>query len=204
MKHIRKYWLGLIFFGGLSFIAIASGGSVESTTFPIPLDAYGDTELIKSGEIMAVLTNRVEHTPFNLWASLIFLFAILHTFFAAKIMVIARKLEQKNADKMRADGRSEEEIERNPSFLAEILHFFGEVEAIFGIWVLALAAVTISFYDWVTFKNYVVHSVNFTEPMFVVVIMALASTRPIMLFAKQILGVFAALGKHSPGAWWLS
>ena len=96
MKHIRKYLLGLIFFGGLSLIAIASGEPVESTTFPTPLDAYGDNDLIKSGEIMAVLTNRVGHTPFNLWASLIFLFAILHTFFAAKILVIAKKLEQKN------------------------------------------------------------------------------------------------------------
>ncbi|MDP6320684.1 MAG: putative Na+/H+ antiporter, partial [SAR324 cluster bacterium] len=165
MKHIRKYWLGLIVFGSLSLAAIASSGSVEPITFPTPLVAYGDAELIKSGEIMAVLTKRVDHTPFNLWASLIFLFAILHTFFAAKILVIAKKLEQKNADKMRADGRSEEEIEHNPPFLAEILHFFGEVEAIFGIWVLALAAVTISFYDWGTFKNYMAHSVNFTEPM---------------------------------------
>ncbi|GIT03242.1 MAG: hypothetical protein CM1200mP28_05010 [Deltaproteobacteria bacterium] len=40
--------------------------------------------------------------------------------------------------------------------------------------------------------------------MFVVVIMALASTRPIMQLAKQILGFFAAIGKQSPGAWWLS
>ena len=40
--------------------------------------------------------------------------------------------------------------------------------------------------------------------MFVVVIMALASTRPIMQLAKRIMGIFASLGKHSPGAWWLS
>ena len=96
MKHIRKYLVGLIFFGGLSLIAIASVEPVESTTFPTPLDAYSDNDLIKRGEIMAVLINRVGHTPFNLWASLIFLFAILHTFFAAKILVIAKKVEQKN------------------------------------------------------------------------------------------------------------
>ncbi|MDG2065900.1 MAG: putative Na+/H+ antiporter, partial [SAR324 cluster bacterium] len=204
MKHLRKYCLGLVIFGGLSVIAFAGGVAVEALPFPVPLDDYGDADLIKSGEIMGVLTNRIGHTPFNLWASLIFLFAILHTFFAAKITVIAGKLEQKHAKKMRAEGRSEEEIEHNPPFLAEILHFFGEVEAIFGIWVLALGAVTVSFYDWDTFKNYIAHTVNFTEPMFVVVIMALSSTRPIMLFAKQIMGKFAALGKHSPGAWWLS
>ena len=204
MKHMRKYCLGLLFFGGLSLIALAGGSTVESLPFPVPLDAYGDAGLIKSGDIIAVLINRIGHTPFNLWASLIFLFAILHTFFAAKIAVIAHKLEQQHAEKMRAEGKSEEEIEHNPPFMAEMLHFFGEVEAIFGIWVLALAAVTISFYDWDTFKNYIAHTVNFTEPMFVVVIMALASTRPIMLFAEQIMGKFAALGKHSPGAWWLS
>ena len=204
MKRIRKYCLGLLFFGGLSLIALAGGSTVESLPFPVPLDAYGDAGLIKSGDIIAVLINRIGHTPFNLWASLIFLFAILHTFFAAKIMVIAHKLEQQHAEKMRAEGKSEEEIEHNPPFMAEMLHFFGEVEAIFGIWVLVLAAATISFYDWNTFKNYIAHTVNFTEPMFVVVIMALASTRPIMLFAKQIMGKFAALGKYSPGAWWLS
>ncbi|MBT5176406.1 MAG: hypothetical protein HOB42_00935, partial [Candidatus Marinimicrobia bacterium] len=204
MKHVRKYCLGLIFLGGLSIIAFAGEGPVESLPFPTPLDTYGDADLIKSGDIMVVLTNRIGQTPFNFWASLIFLFAILHTFFAAKITLIARKLEQKHAAKMRAEGKSEEEIEHNTPFFTEILHFFGEVEAIFGIWVLALAAVTISFYDWNTFKNYIAHTVNFTEPMFVVVIMALASTRPIMLFAKQIMGKFAALGKYSPGAWWLS
>lgn len=136
MKHLRKYCLGLVIFGGLSVIAFAGGVAVEALPFPVPLDDYGDADLIKSGEIMEVLTNRIGHTPFNLWASLIFLFAILHTFFAAKITVIAGKLEQKHAKKMRAEGRSEEEIEQNPTFLAEILHFFGEVEAIsgFGFW----------------------------------------------------------------------
>jgi len=153
MKHIRKYCLGLLFFGGLSLIALAGGSTVESLPFPVPLDAYGDAGLIKSGDIIAVLINRIGHTPFNLWASLIFLFAILHTFFAAKITVIAGKLEKQHAEKMRAEGKSEEEIEHNPPFMAEMLHFFGEVEAIFGIWVLVLAAATISFYDWNTFKK---------------------------------------------------
>ena len=67
-----------------------------------------------------------------------------------------------------------------------------------------MAAVTVSFYDWITFKNYIAYGVNYNEAMFVVVIMALASTRPIMQFSKKILGFFAGIGNHSPGAWWLS
>ena len=204
MSQIQKHWLGILIFGGLATIVYASESSGGLAPFPTPLDAYGDADLIKSGDVMAVLANRIEHSPFNFWASLTFLFAILHTFFAVKITGVAEKMELAHASKMKAEGKSEEEIEHNPPVRAEILRFFGEVEAIFGIWVLVLAAVTILFFDWTTFRNYIAHEVNYTEPMFVVVIMTLASTRPVMTLAKKILGIFAAIGRHSPGAWWLS
>ncbi len=190
--------------GGLAVIAVAGGDVGSSALFPISLDSYRDAGLIKSGDIFAVLGNRIAHTPFNLFASLIFLFAILHTFAAVKITSIAKNMELTHVEQMRKSGKSEEEIEHNPSVMSEMLHFFGEVEAIFGIWVIVLAAVTISFFDWSTFKNYIAHTVNYTEPMFVVVIMALAATRPVMQLAKLILGKFAAIGKNSPSAWWLS
>ena len=93
MKHFRKYCLGLIIFGGLAVIAFAGGGATEALTFPTPLETYDDTDLIQRGEIMAVLGNRIVHTPFNLWASLIFLFAIVHTFFCSKNYCNCRKIE---------------------------------------------------------------------------------------------------------------
>jgi len=204
MKNYRIYFFGFIIIVSLASFAFASGEVSNSIPFPNTLDVYGDDDLIKNGKILDVLANRINHSPFNLWASLIFLFAIIHTFFASKITKIAKKMELTHAEKMRAEGKSDEEIERNSPVGAEMIHFFGEVEAIFGIWVLMLAAVTVSFYDWVTFKNYIAYGVNYTEAMFVVVIMALASTRPIMQFAKKILGIFAAIGNHSPGAWWFS
>jgi len=204
MSQIQKHWLGILIFGGLATIVYASESLGGLVPFPTPLDAYGDADLIKSGDVMAVLVNRIEHSPFNFWASLTFLFAIVHTFFAVKITGVAEKMEFAHASKMKVEGKSEEEIEHNPPVRAEILRFFGEVEAIFGIWVLVLAAVTILFFDWTTFRNYIAHEVNYTEPMFVVVIMTLASTRPVMTLAKKILGIFAAIGRHSPGAWWLS
>ncbi len=204
MSQIQKHWLGILIFGGLATIVYASESSGGLAPFPTPLDAYGDEEILKKEGLMSVLSYRIDQVPFNLWATLTFLCAILHTFVAGKITAMAIKLENTNVKEMREEGKSEIEIERNPSVSAEMLHFFGEIEAIFGIWVLVLAAVTISFYDWITFKDYIAHKVNYTEAMFVVVIMALASTRPIMQFAKKMLGVFAAMGKHSPGAWWLS
>jgi uncharacterized membrane protein len=46
--------------------------------------------------------------------------------------------------------------------------------------------------------------VNYTEALFVVVIMALASTRPIIAFAESALRRVAALGGGTPVAWWLA
>ena len=204
MKNFIKYCIGLLIVLSITTFVFAGGVEEKQISFPNTLEIYGDEDLVKSGKILEVIANRIKHTPYNFWASLIFLFAIIHTFFAAKITEIAKKLERNHAEKMRIQGKSDEDIESNPPVGAEMIHFLGEVEAIFGIWVLVLAAVTISIYDWITFKNYIAYGVNYTEPMFVVVIMALASTRPIMQFAKQILGIFAAIGKHSPGAWWLS
>jgi hypothetical protein len=47
-------------------------------------------------------------------------------------------------------------------------------------------------------------SVNFTEPMFVVIIMTLAATRPVMQLAERTLKLFANIGKGTPAAWWFA
>jgi hypothetical protein len=90
------------------------------------------------------------------------------------------------------------------SFKAEIMHFFGEIEAVFGIWVVPLlAAITIS-KGWSAAEGYISRGVVFTEPMFVVVVMCIASTRPVLRFAEQGLRLLSNLGGARPGAWWLS
>ena len=202
MSCMQKYLIG--FFILTVFSAMAFAGGEGSISFPTPLENYGDDEILENKGLMAVLSYRINHAPFNLWASIIFLCAILHTFVAGKITAMAKKMEHAHVVKMRDEGKSEAEIKGSPPVSAEMLHFLGEIEAIFGIWVLVLAGVTVSFYDWATFKDYISYNVNYTEAMFVVVIMALASTRPIMQLAKKILGFFADIGKQSPGAWWLS
>ena len=52
--------------------------------------------------------------------------------------------------------------------------------------------------------HYFNDTVNYTEPLFVVVIMALASTRPIVGFAEAALRRVAALGGATPAAWWVT
>ena len=45
---------------------------------------------------------------------------------------------------------------------------------------------------------------TYTEPLFVVVVMALAATRPIVTFAEGALGRIANVGRATPAAWWVS
>jgi Na+/H+ antiporter NhaD/arsenite permease-like protein len=152
------------------------------------------------------LSFRAGRQPFLLVASIIFVLAILHTFFAVSITRIAHKVQHDHDARVRsaraARGLSTEEKDM-VSFKATMLHFLGEVEAIFGIWVLVLLTAMFSFYDLATVKSYIMN-VNFTEPLFVVVIMAFASTRPILNFAESCLSFVARIGKQTPAAWWLS
>lgn len=149
---------------------------------------------------------RAQDVPFLPVATLIFVLAILHTFLAVPINKAAHRVQHAHDEKVRREGLGDgrpKEI-RMVSFKGTILHFLGEVEAVFGIWALVLLAAMTGFYGLGAMKSYISHHVNFTEPMFVVVIMALASTRPILRFAEQCLRFFARWGKESPAAWWLS
>ena len=70
---------------------------------------------------------------------------------------------------------------------AEVLHFLGEVEVVFGLWAVLLVAIAARFGE-TTARHYLNDTVNYTEPLFVVVIMALASTRPIIILAERCCG----------------
>jgi hypothetical protein len=89
------------------------------------------------------------------------------------------------------------------SIRVELLHFLGEIEAIFGIWVIPLLVVLSAGRGPRAAERFL-GGVHFTEPLFVVVIMAIASTRPVLAFAEKVMGVAARLGGGTPLAWWLS
>ena len=91
-----------------------------------------------------------------------------------------------------------------PSLRAEALHFLGEIEVVFGLWVVVLLMAMLSFFGWETATHYLNEGVNYTEALFVVVIMALAATRPVVLLAESWMRRVAALGRETPGAWWLT
>ena len=156
--------------------------------FPPPLDAYPPV----AGSLVETLVQRARVAPFNVVATGIFVLAIAHTFGANRFLALAHRVQRRDD----AAGRS-------PSVAGELLHFLGEVEVVFGLWAVALIAAVTHYYGWSVATHYLDDTVDFTEALFVFVIMAVASSRPIVTVADRALGHVASLGGGTPAAWWV-
>lgn len=106
-------------------------------------------------------------TTIELAATIIFALAVIHTFMVSKFAKIAHKYPE-------------------GSMGENFWHFMAEVEAVFGIWG-GLFMFVIMMAEGVSGPTQYLESLNFTEPAFVFVIMAMAGTRPIIKFAEQII-----------------
>jgi hypothetical protein len=168
----------------------------KPSTIPRALESYpsrADQSLAEE------LATRIHLEPFNAVATGIFVLAILHTFAAARFATLAHRVQH------RQDGRAKALGQRlRPSVRAELLHFLGEVEVVFGLWAIVLLLAAMTYAGWETAKHYVNDTVDYTEPLFVVVIMALASTRPVIGFAQASLRRVASAGGATPAAWWVT
>lgn len=161
---------------------------------PHPLSDYPNS----AGQpLLQTLQTRIAIDPFNAIATTIFGLAILHTFAAGRFAALAHRVQHRHDERARTEGRPE-----TPSVAAELLHFLGEVEVVFGLWAVVLTAAMTAYAGWEPAKHYLNDTVNYTEPLFVVVIMALAATRPIVVFAESTLRKVADVLGGSPGAWW--
>ena len=226
--------------------------SINCFAYPLSLDSYGD----EGWSLFARLANRIASEPLNIWVSLIFLAAILHTFFAKKFMQISVTLRERNYRRLatyRRDVTQEREhdrvyrcragtytedtivriregdrlskpaiarrrrvVQNNPlyhpsnfrstdvPFTSELFHLLGEVEAIFGIWVVVLLMVLTAHLGWQDTKHYLTQDVSYIEPLFVMVIMTITSTKPILVFAEKIMRLCASLFGGSVQAFWFT
>ncbi len=178
-------------------------GSKQYASFPIPPEKYPVIE----GGLMETLKSRAREDPFNVAATVIFLLAIIHTFLAGFFIKLAHKYEHLHDEALKKRGvRDAEHPDGVPevSFLGTLFHFLGEIEAVFGLWVIALAGAAIYYHSWLDFELYLSEDRVFTEPVFVVIIMAIAASRPVLRFAESLMSRAASLGNQSPSAWWLS
>lgn len=155
---------------------------------PQPLVYQNETSLVN------ILKANIAHNPLNLVTLIIFVLAIIHTLFAHRITQFAHKLAQKWDLEHPGD-------KKRYSFKIEMLIFLGEVEVVFALWVIPLFITIAWANDWKVAVNYL-ESVRFTEPLFVVIIMIIAATKPILALAEWCLSLLAKLFKGSITSWW--
>jgi hypothetical protein len=196
----RLIFAVLVFWVCLAGCLYGAGGAGLEEGFPTPLESYADAQVQGVG---AKLLGRIQADPFNLVATLIFFAAIVHTFLAAKFRAVSHRFEVE-CERMTAGGGAADlrHLDRK-KFLSVVFHFLGEVEAVFGIWLIPLGLAILVMKGSGVASHYL-SGVNFTEPIFVVVIMAIASSRPILQFAEGSLKKFADFGGGSPAAWWFA
>jgi Na+/H+ antiporter NhaD/arsenite permease-like protein len=110
---------------------------------------------------------KMSPSPLELTAAFLFFCAVLHTFFVDRF--------RKQSKKFRAGSVGE-----------NLFHFLGEVEVVFGLWG-ALLLACFSLLESPTEALHYLESRNFTEPMFVLVVMSICATKPILNFANHFL-----------------
>lgn len=176
---------------------IASGDQErELHTFPRPLEDYDDAQ---SESIVDIISYRAKEEPFNVVVTGIFLIAIIHTLSTSWFKKKAHKWEQAYAIKIK-DGV----VDKDSMHIgAGIFHFLGEMEAVFGIWSVVVGIAFSINYDYHTFVSYV-NSLKYTEPMFIIVIMTIASSRPIIKMFELLMWKFVKVLGGTLEAWWLS
>jgi hypothetical protein len=110
----------------------------------------------------------LNQTPIELLATTIFAIAVIHTFCVKRFANWSHHFPAN-------------------SVAAHFLHFLAETEIVFGLWAAALfagiAAMKGSFRDAVAH----IESLNYTEPKFVLVIMVVAATSPVVRLTETII-----------------
>ncbi|MDG1668882.1 MAG: putative Na+/H+ antiporter [Opitutae bacterium] len=195
----------------VSWVNAGGASHAGAAEFPLSEASYiameeaHEAETGKALGLIERLKLRSAAEPFNLVATIIFILAVGHTFLATTFNKLAHKCEVEHRAAISSHNKMYVEGREPVSFKATMYHFLGEIEAIFGIWLIPLL-LTLVFLKPEGFQvaaSYV-DGRNFTEPMFVVIIMAIASSRPVIQFAETCLRSVASIGKRTPAAWWLS
>ena len=156
-----------------------------------------------SARVMCKSLKRIEIEPLNLVATIIFFLAIAHTFLAPMFSALARRLEEKARLNWMSRISDDEGVGEEPaSFWAIFFHYMGEIEAVFGVWAVPLMVSVAYVHGWADAEHFLEKTVHFNEAVFVVVVMAIASTQPVISLAEKILAFIAERFGASPAVWW--
>ncbi|MBB5037059.1 putative Na+/H+ antiporter [Prosthecobacter dejongeii] len=112
--------------------------------------------------------------PMEILATVLFALAVLHTFAVKRFAHWAHRYPRGS-------------IQEN------LLHFLAETEVVFGLWAAALFAGIVVLKGSVHEAVVYIESLNYTEPKFVLVVMVVAATRPVVKMAEGLISGIARL-----------
>lgn len=151
---------------------------------------------------MQTLSTTAAQDPFLPAATALFAGAVVHAFCAPIFARAAHRREAKRAD-----------------FRSTVFHLLGEVEAVFGLWSLLLFLLAVCWpgKGWAFAVAYLesgdyaaavagsefTGAFKFIEPLFVIIVMVMASTRPIVEAARRVLNAVAGWFGGGPAARWI-
>lgn len=122
------------------------------------------SEIAHAGESVVPISESVQQL-----ATVLFALAVLHTFLVGKFKAWAHHY-------------------REGSMQENILHLLGETEAVFLMWAAALFTSIAALGGWEQAVMYI-ERLDYTEPQFVFVIMAIAATRPVVEVVDSIIRI---------------
>lgn len=115
----------------------------------------------------------IQASPFEVISTICFILAILHTFSVKKFQTLASKYKEGSAGE-------------------NFFHLLGEVEVVFGLWAGVFICSSSLFLDKQDTFEYL-NSRNFTEALFVFVIMVVCSTQPILNMVERLILLISKL-----------
>ncbi|MEI8379938.1 MAG: putative Na+/H+ antiporter [Planctomycetota bacterium] len=118
------------------------------------------------------LTDFMNPTSIEIAATALFILAVLHTFAVKYFARWAHKYP-------------------HGSIPENVLHFLAETEVVFGLWAAVLFVCIAAIERSVDKAVHYIEGLNFTEPKFVLVVMVVAATRPVVALAEGILNAVA-------------
>ena len=134
------------------------------------------------------ILNRLQVQPENGLFFLIFLLAIIHSFFAPSIHAYARR---------------KREFSTSGFKFYSFLSFIGEVEVVFGLWAIPLLTYLALNFGWSGMIEYV-DRWDYQEPLYILVTMAIASTYPIFhAFEHGVFKLLRLCNGKGQGLWWM-
>ena len=129
---------------------------------------------------------QLEVSPLHMISLLIFILAVIHTLSTYRLQKWVEKKEQKAKQR---------------TIPIHILYFLSQIEIVFAFWAIPLFIAIALFYNAKTALEYI-NTRDYTEALFVVVILALTASRPIVHIAEMTMKWCAKGLNGSLGAWW--